>query len=234
MIRMRSTIVAAVAGAILLLCMTVSAVAQNVTTGAINGRVRDASGADMPGVTVTIKSPNLIGVQTNVTTVEGGYRFPSVPPGEYQSVRFMLGVPFNLNHPAEMATAPPPLTYSGMFWGWQDGYKFLRIDAVSPILSVHLGSVGCYYESPGIIGGCTRPNRPDIHLTPFDPTANAIVADLSAVLADSDINMNQPDTQPGCLSDPADLDCAPIFENLGINATDGSPQPATQRFFRVE
>ena len=92
MIRMRSTIVGAVAGgAILLLCMTVSAVAQNVTTGAINGRVRDASGADMPGVTVTIKSPNLIGVQTNVTTVEGGYRFPSVPPGEYQMTFELAG-----------------------------------------------------------------------------------------------------------------------------------------------
>ncbi|OFW01617.1 MAG: hypothetical protein A3I61_06250 [Acidobacteria bacterium RIFCSPLOWO2_02_FULL_68_18] len=52
-------------------------------TGAINGRVSDESKAVLPGVTVTITSPALLGTRTTVTNEEGQYRFPAVPPGEY-------------------------------------------------------------------------------------------------------------------------------------------------------
>jgi hypothetical protein len=53
------------------------------STGTINGKVADASGAVLPGVTVTASSPSLMGVQTAVTNTEGLYRFPAVPPGTY-------------------------------------------------------------------------------------------------------------------------------------------------------
>jgi hypothetical protein len=53
-------------------------------TGAVNGRVFDESKAVLPGVTVTIASPSLIGgPRATVTNEEGLYRFPAVPPGEY-------------------------------------------------------------------------------------------------------------------------------------------------------
>lgn len=52
-------------------------------TGAINGRVSDASQALIPGVTVTITSPSLMGARTAVTDGEGQYRFTAVPPGDY-------------------------------------------------------------------------------------------------------------------------------------------------------
>jgi hypothetical protein len=52
-------------------------------TGTINGRVSDNSGAVLPGVTVTITSPSLMGTQTAVTNDQGLYRFPAVPPGTY-------------------------------------------------------------------------------------------------------------------------------------------------------
>ena len=53
------------------------------TTGSINGKVLDASGAVLPGVTVTAASASLMGVQTSVTDSGGNYRFPALPPGTY-------------------------------------------------------------------------------------------------------------------------------------------------------
>jgi hypothetical protein len=53
------------------------------STGAINGRVSDNSGAVLPGVTVTIVSPSMMGSQSAVTNEQGFYRFPAVPPGTY-------------------------------------------------------------------------------------------------------------------------------------------------------
>ena len=53
------------------------------TTGTINGKVVDSSGAVLPGVTVTASSASLMGVQTSVTDASGMYRFPALPPGSY-------------------------------------------------------------------------------------------------------------------------------------------------------
>ena len=53
------------------------------TTGSINGKVTDSSGAVLPGVTVTVTSPSLMGVQTSVSDAGGNYRFPALPPGTY-------------------------------------------------------------------------------------------------------------------------------------------------------
>lgn len=54
----------------------------------------------------------------------------TVPKGKYRGVRFTLGVPFELNH-GDPTIAPSPLNISGMFWVWQSGYKFVKIDMAS-------------------------------------------------------------------------------------------------------
>src|SRR5436309_6212570 len=59
------------------------------TTGSINGKIVDSSGAVLPGVTVTASSPSLMGVQTAVSDTSGNYRFPALPPGTY-TVTFEL------------------------------------------------------------------------------------------------------------------------------------------------
>src|SRR5688572_7179547 len=51
-------------------------------SGAIEGVVRDASGAVLPGVTVEAKAATGV-VLTTVSDETGTYRFPSVPPGDY-------------------------------------------------------------------------------------------------------------------------------------------------------
>lgn len=66
-----------------------SAWAQATNTGSITGNVSDTSGAILPGVTVTVTSPALMGALVAVTTPQGQYRFPSLPPGTYV-VKFEL------------------------------------------------------------------------------------------------------------------------------------------------
>jgi len=59
-------------------------------TGAITGRATDASGGALPGVTVSITSPQMIGgARSTLTDAEGLYRFTLLPGGTY-TVKFEL------------------------------------------------------------------------------------------------------------------------------------------------
>jgi len=174
------------------------------------------------------KSPpcNLGTAQTNAT-VRG-----MVPTGQYDGIRFSLGVPFRLNH-QDVATARSPLVLTAMFWNWQGGYKFIRIDDATDLVRVHLGSTGCETSSPNQVIGCSRQNRGEIYLSQFDPFGDTIVADLAALFAESDLSANQPGTPPGCMSGPGDSDCGPMLESLGVNFENGLPDPSRQTFFSV-
>src|SRR5690349_5630560 len=79
---------ASTAMCLVLLVGIVPALAQ-VSTGEINGKVTDASGAVLPGVTVTLSGPSLIQPMVQTTTETGAYRFPRVPIGTY-SISFEL------------------------------------------------------------------------------------------------------------------------------------------------
>ena len=69
--------------------------------------------------------------ETNTTLIG------TVPEGDYQGLQFTLGVPEKLNHD-DAAIAPSPLNLTSMWWNWQGGYKFLRVDleTESPIANV--------------------------------------------------------------------------------------------------
>ena len=45
--------------------------------------MRDASGAVLPGVTVSVAGPNIAGAQTTITSENGSYRIGNLPPGTY-------------------------------------------------------------------------------------------------------------------------------------------------------
>jgi uncharacterized repeat protein (TIGR04052 family) len=123
-----------------------------------------------------------------------------------------------------------------MFWSWQGGRKFIRIDEATDLFRVHLGSTQCASRVPTAppTAPCGRPNRGEILLSEFDTTTQTIVVDMAALFADSDLESNQAETPPGCMASPDDLDCVPLFANLGIEFANGLPNPSHQTFFRVE
>jgi hypothetical protein len=73
----------------------------------------------------------------------------------------------------------------------------------------------------------------EIYLSRFDPAADIIAVDMKALFADSDLQVNQPDTPPGCMSTAEDGDCGPVMQNLGVNFSNGMPDPSRQTFFRI-
>lgn len=162
---------------------------------------------------------------------------PAGMTGPFNGVRFTLGVPFALNH-GDAATQPSPLNLTSLWWNWQGGHKFLRIDGritdasgavLVPSWNIHLGSTGCNGTAAGGVTMCTNPNRPTVTLMGFDPTRNTVVADLDRLVAGS--NLSRSVAAPGCMSDPGDSDCARVFANLGIPF---GGMPGAQSFFRVE
>jgi hypothetical protein len=70
----------AVCGWALVLWLSATLSAQT-TTGTISGRIVDTQGLALPGVTVTVTGPNLQGILTLVSTENGDYIIPRVPPG---------------------------------------------------------------------------------------------------------------------------------------------------------
>lgn len=74
---------------IVLFALVSPAFAQRLT-GNIQGTVRDETGDPLPGVTVEISSPALIGgIKSMVTPANGTFHFPALPPGTYL-VRFTM------------------------------------------------------------------------------------------------------------------------------------------------
>jgi hypothetical protein len=72
-----------------LVMMAAPALAQ--TTGRVVGNVTDATGAALPGVTVTASGPALQGTATTVTDGAGAYRLVNLPPGEYKVTAVLSG-----------------------------------------------------------------------------------------------------------------------------------------------
>jgi uncharacterized repeat protein (TIGR04052 family) len=161
----------------------------------------------------------------------------TVPAGSYEELRFTLGVPFALNH-SDAATAEPPLNVSGMFWVWQGGRKFLRIDLAGETpYNVHLGSTVCMSSGPTAppTEACGRPNRATVQLEGFDLESSVILADLETLVMDADLTANTAASPPGCQSFPSDAeDCGPIFPRLGVDYETGMPTSSAQSFFRLE
>src|SRR5262249_39963750 len=96
-------------------------------TGAINGAVSDNTKAVVPGVTVTIASPQMGGTREAVTDDQGAYRFAGLTPGDYkvtftlpgfstlirEGIRVSAGFQATLNVDLSLATQQESITVTG-------------------------------------------------------------------------------------------------------------------------
>lgn len=175
----------------------------------------------------------------------------TVAPGSYTGIRFTLGVPERHNH-QDATVAPSPFNLTAMFWNWQNGYKFVKVDlqvgSAMPAASnapahggaageggfaLHLGSTQCAAPAPTAPGrDCRNPNRSVVTLTGFDPLSAPVIADVGPVLAGVDITRNSQGTPPGCMSFPNDPECRTVLPALGLPYMDVAA--GEQRFFRVQ
>lgn len=166
------------------------------------------------------------------TTLRG-----TVPEGDYTGLAFTVGVPFEQNH-QDPTLAAAPLNVTAMFWNWQGGYKFVRIDLVPTAMAgmhmtegadpgaghgdakgwfLHLGSTMCDAASKTAAPtACANENRIAVQLDGFDLGASKVVIDPAPVLAEADLMVNAPETSPGCMSFPKDADCMTVMGKLGL------------------
>lgn len=150
----------------------------------------------------------------------------TLPPGDYKGLRFKLGVPPDVNHLDPMKAAAP-LAHTSMHWGWQAGYRFLRLDTRvdGKIYNVHIGSDGCEGEV-GAPKGCARSNRARVTLPDFVPGKDQrVIVDLSQLLAGIDSSK-----LAGCMGQLAEPDCAVIYKNLGLDPQRGEPDTPSAVF----
>lgn len=126
--KIRAEIVRVLLSVLLVFFAAAPALAQAELTGSLRGTVVDASGSVLPGVTVTASSPALVtGSVTVVTSQEGLYRFPGLPPGMYslrltiqgfrtvvrEGIRLNVGQELLFDAPMEIGTIEETVTVSG-------------------------------------------------------------------------------------------------------------------------
>jgi outer membrane receptor protein involved in Fe transport len=76
-------------GVLAVIAAAAGPVSAQTTSGTITGRVLDNQNLAVPGVTVTVEGPNLQGALSVVTSENGDYILPQLPPGTY-TVTFAL------------------------------------------------------------------------------------------------------------------------------------------------
>jgi uncharacterized repeat protein (TIGR04052 family) len=137
----------------------------------------------------------------------------------FVALRFKVGVPFALNH-GNPLTAAAPLDRADLFWTWQGGHKFLRVDLAADgrEWSFHLGSTGCSSASalrpPGT--PCAQPNEMTMRLD-GDPLAQVVRFDPASLVAAARSSGHVACTG-AYAEEPA---CANAFASTGLQAASG-------------
>ncbi|MBT9492227.1 MAG: metallo-mystery pair system four-Cys motif protein [Paucibacter sp.] len=187
------------------------------------------SGAAVSLIDLEDGSANCAESPEQTTAATNAFLSGTVPAGRYVGLRATLGVPESLNH-SQTSAVPAPLDSAAMGWSWQAGRKFAKIEVTQPSAGawtsdsffVHLGSTGCTGNAGLGTVVCAKPNRATLQFPAFDPSAQKIAVDLTALLAGTNITINQGGAQ-GCMSAGTDRDCLKVFEALAIDwKSDGS------------
>ena len=168
---------------------------------------------------------------------------------EVTGIEFKVGIPSKLNH-RDLSTNISPYNIQSMFWNWNGGHKFMRLD-IKPTAQVnvtygennlastrnfHLGSTACTGDATtGEVVNCANENVVPVSLTGYSVTNTqgaAVILDLAKLLEGSDINTDN-GVKVGCMSFPNDPECAVMFNTLGLSYGE-IPATGSQTIFSVE
>ena len=123
---MRRMIFCVLIAGLVTLLVAPSAYAQR-SEGRLFGTVVDPDGIALPGVTITLASPGMMGQRVAFTGAQGGFRFPAIPPTEYsvtislqgfktiirENIDVPVGVTITLNISMEIAAVEETITVTG-------------------------------------------------------------------------------------------------------------------------
>lgn len=135
---------------------------------------------------------------------------------------FLLGLPFELNH-GNPLLAEEPLNHSDMFWTWQLGHKFIRMDVSSEVSeektehwAFHLGSIGCDSASSmrAPAESCAHANTFEVMITDFKPNLPVYIH-VDRLIENAQL------TQDNCMGNPDDEACVPLLKNLAAESQGG-------------
>lgn len=176
--------------------------------------------ANPPWQTDDIALIDLAGAEGQRNDVLHGY-LTARPAEAFTGIRFVVGVPFGLNH-ANPLTAAPPLNRTDLLWTWQTGYKFLRVELAEDgkEWAFHLGSTGC--ASAAAVrppqAECAQPNRMTVEIRGVDPLRDGVALRLSEL-----VQAMRASSHEVCIGNythtPA---CAAPFASTGLDAGSGA------------
>jgi uncharacterized repeat protein (TIGR04052 family) len=155
------------------------------------------------------------------------------------AVRFSLGVPPEKNH-LDATTLTAPLNIPDMFWAWQFGFKYLKVDVTTADASAtpayfHLGANGCEPVAGGAPSDvtCAHTHQPVLSFD-IDPQTQTIGFDVGRLFAEVSLTGERPEGDVnGCMSFPGDLQCPPMMSAAGV-AFEDSGTPTRAAFSVVE
>lgn len=169
----------------------------------------------------------------------------TVPAGHYVKLKATVGVPEKLSHSDVMA-ATAPLDIMAMGWSWQAGRKFMKLE-LNPVggvtttpasgtpttvstYSLHLASTNCSGPGDGT-DTCAKKNLAQFTLD-FNPSTQQVVLDVAELFKTTNLSVNHNDAV-GCMSATSDLDCPPLFAQLGLDLVSGGAATTAQSVFRA-
>lgn len=158
----------------------------------------------------------------------------TVAPGSYKGLRFIVGVPEDLDHKDQAGAAEPLKSAAGLGPQGSTGFRFAKValqqlaaDAKAVGTGLFdLGSAECAAAMGSGDVKCDKANRSAVELPAFDIEKNSVVIDAATLFSTLDLSQTN-----DCHS--TEKVCAPMFGALGVDFATGQPK-AGQTLFRVE
>lgn len=137
-----------------------------------------------------------------------------------RAIRFTLGVPFAVNH-LNPISQPSPLNLPSMFWVWQTGHKFMRLELATNQEQwlFHLGSTGCHSSSVmrAPKQACRYPNTFTFELPINEDIGSDLTLNFDLAVLLSHLELT---SLSSCQSEQDNANCQQLFTNLSLAGGD--------------